>query len=165
MADDSIVIVAAARTPMGGFLGDLKPLAAHELGAIAIRAAVERAGVKPAEVQEAIIGNVLSAGQGQAPARQAALGAGLPPATGCMTINKVCGSGMKAAMIAHDQLALGVWIGAGVDDAGADGPFNAERVTDGDHQFPDAQRPCVTDRRGRQRTASGSGSDPRPRGL
>jgi acetyl-CoA C-acetyltransferase len=108
MADDSIVIVAAARTPMGGFLGDLKPLAAYELGAIAIRAAVERAGVKPAEVQEAIMGNVLSAGQGQAPARQAALGAGLPPATGCMTINKVCGSGMKAAMIAHDQLALGV---------------------------------------------------------
>jgi acetyl-CoA C-acetyltransferase len=108
MTNESIVIVAAARTPMGGFMGDLKSLAAHELGAIAIRAAVARAGVKPAEVQEAIMGNVLPAGQGQAPARQAALGAGLPPATGCMTVNKVCGSGMKAAMIAHDQLALGV---------------------------------------------------------
>ena len=108
MTDDSIVIVAAARTPMGGFMGDLKSLAAPELGAVAIRAAVERAGVKPAEVREVIMGNVLPAGQGQAPARQAALGAGLPPAVGCMTVNKVCGSGMKSAMIAHDQLALGV---------------------------------------------------------
>jgi acetyl-CoA C-acetyltransferase len=88
-------------------MGDLKALAAPELGAIAIRAAVERAGVKPEDVQEVIMGNVLSAGQGQAPARQAALGAGLPPAVGCMTINKVCGSGMKAAMLAHDMLALG----------------------------------------------------------
>jgi acetyl-CoA C-acetyltransferase len=92
---------------MGGFMGDLKALAAPELGAIAIRAAVERAGVKPEDVQEVIMGNVLSAGQGQAPARQAALGAGLPPAVGCMTINKVCGSGMKAAMLAHDTLIVG----------------------------------------------------------
>ena len=88
-------------------MGDLKSLAAPELGAIAIRAAVERAGIMPADVQEVIMGNVLPAGQGQAPARQAALGAGLPPAVGCMTINKVCGSGMKAAMLASDQLALG----------------------------------------------------------
>ena len=107
MRDDPIVIVSAARTPMGGFMGDLKALAAPELGAIAIRAAVERAGVKPEDVQEVIMGNVLSAGQGQAPARQAALGAGLPPAVGCMTINKVCGSGMKAAMLAHDTLIVG----------------------------------------------------------
>jgi len=107
MRDDPIVIVSAARTPMGGFMGDLKALAAPELGAIAIRAAVERAGVKPEDVQEVIMGNVLSAGQGQAPARQAALGAGLPAAVGCMTINKVCGSGMKAAMLARDQLTLG----------------------------------------------------------
>ena len=107
MKDDPVVIVSAARTPLGGFLGDLKSLAAPELGAIAIRAAVERAGVKPEDVQEAIMGNVLPAGQGQAPARQAALGAGLPPAVSCMTINKVCGSGMKAAMLAHDQLTLG----------------------------------------------------------
>ena len=107
MPDNPIVIVGAARTPMGGFMGDLKALSAPELGAFAIRAAVERAGVQPAEVQEAIMGNVLPAGVGQAPARQAALAAGLTPATACMTINKVCGSGMKAAMLAHDALALG----------------------------------------------------------
>jgi len=106
MPDNPIVIVGAARTPMGGFMGDLKALSAPELGAFAIRAAVERAGVQPEEVQEAIMGNVLSAGVGQAPARQAALAAGLTPATACMTINKVCGSGMKAAMLAHDALAL-----------------------------------------------------------
>ena len=108
MNDDPVVIVGSARTPMGAFMGDLKSLSAPELGAFAIRAAVERAGVRPDEVQEVIMGNVLPAGQGQAPARQAALGAGLPPATGCTTINKVCGSGMKAAMLAHDMLALGV---------------------------------------------------------
>jgi len=108
MKDDSIVIASAARTPMGGFMGDLKSVAAPELGAFAIRAAIERAGVKLDEVQEVIMGNVLPAGQGQAPARQAALGAGLPPAVACMTINKVCGSGMKAAMLARDQLTLGV---------------------------------------------------------
>lgn len=107
MREDPIVIVSAARTPMGAFMGDLKALAAPELGACAIRAAVERAGVKPEDVQEVIMGNVLPAGQGQAPARQAALGAGLPPAVGCMTINKVCGSGMKAAMLAHDLVTLG----------------------------------------------------------
>jgi acetyl-CoA C-acetyltransferase len=106
MPDNPIVIVGAARTPMGGFMGDLKALSAPELGAFAIRAAVERAGVQPEEVQEAIMGNVLPAGVGQAPARQAALAAGLTPATACMTINKVCGSGMKAAMLAHDALAL-----------------------------------------------------------
>jgi acetyl-CoA C-acetyltransferase len=108
MNDDPIVIVGSARTPMGAFMGDLKALSAPELGAAAIRAAVERAGVKPGEVQEVIMGNVLPAGQGQAPARQAAFGAGLPPSTGCTTINKVCGSGMKAAMLARDMLALGV---------------------------------------------------------
>ena len=108
MHDDPIVIVGSARTPMGGFMGDLKALSAPELGAFAIRAAVERAGVKPEHIQEVIMGNVLPAGQGQAPARQAALGAGLPASTGCTTINKVCGSGMKAAMLAHDMLTLGV---------------------------------------------------------
>ena len=106
MKDDPVVIVSAARTPIGGFMGDLKSLAAPELGAIAIRTALERAGLKPEDVQEVIMGNVLPAGQGQAPARQAALGAGLPPSVGCMTINKVCGSGMKAAMLARDELAL-----------------------------------------------------------
>jgi acetyl-CoA C-acetyltransferase len=104
---ETIVIASAARTPMGGFQGALKGFAARDLGAAAIRAAVERAGVTPAEVDEVIMGNVLPAGQGQAPARQAALAAGLPNSTGCTTINKVCGSGMKAAMIAHDALALG----------------------------------------------------------
>ena len=107
MNADPVVIVSYARTPMGGFMGDLKSVAAPELGARAISAAVERAGIKPDDVQEVIMGNVLPAGQGQAPARQAALGAGLPPAVGCTTINKVCGSGMKAAMLAHDLITLG----------------------------------------------------------
>jgi len=107
MTQDPIVIVSAARTPMGGFQGDLKGFAAPELGAAAIRAAVERAKLKPEDVQEVIMGCVLPAGQGQAPARQASLGAGLPLAAGCTTVNKMCGSGMKAAMLAHDLLAAG----------------------------------------------------------
>ena len=105
--DDPVVIVSAARTPMGAFMGELKSLAAPELGAAAIRAAVERSGVAPQDMHEVIMGNVLPAGQGQAPARQAALGAGLPLATGSTTINKMCGSGMKAAMLAHDLVAVG----------------------------------------------------------
>jgi len=94
MEKDPVVIVSAARTPMGAFQGELKGFAAPELGAAAIRAAVERAKIKPEEVQEVIMGCVLPAGQGQAPARQASLGAGLPLGTGCTTINKMCGSGM-----------------------------------------------------------------------
>ncbi|HVC12182.1 MAG TPA: acetyl-CoA C-acetyltransferase [Burkholderiales bacterium] len=107
MPNDPIVIVSAARTPMGAFQGELKGFAAPELGAAAIRAAVERARVKPEDVQEVIMGCVLPAGQGQAPARQASLGAGLPLAAGCTTVNKMCGSGMKAAMLAHDLLTAG----------------------------------------------------------
>jgi acetyl-CoA C-acetyltransferase len=107
MAQDPIVIVSAARTPMGGFQGELKGFAAPELGAAAIRAAVERAKLQPSDIQEVIMGCVLPAGQGQAPARQASLGAGLPLAAGCTTVNKMCGSGMKAAMLAHDMLAAG----------------------------------------------------------
>jgi acetyl-CoA C-acetyltransferase len=107
MNTDPIVIVSAARTPMGGFQGELKGFAAPELGAAAIRAAVERAKLKPEDVQEVIMGCVLPAGQGQAPARQASLGAGLPLAAGCTTVNKMCGSGMKAAMFAHDELLAG----------------------------------------------------------
>ena len=107
MNQDPVVIVGAARTPMGALQGELKDFAAPELGAVAIRAAVERARVQPADVQEVIMGCVLSAGQGQAPARQASLGAGLSPATGCTTVNKMCGSGMKAAMLAHDLLLSG----------------------------------------------------------
>ena len=104
---DPVVIVSAARTPMGGFQGELKGFAAPELGAAAIRAAVERAKIRPEEVNEVIMGCVLPAGQGQAPARQASLGAGLPLAAGCTTVNKMCGSGMKAAMFAHDALLAG----------------------------------------------------------
>ncbi|HEY7761234.1 MAG TPA: acetyl-CoA C-acetyltransferase [Burkholderiales bacterium] len=104
---DPIVIVGAARTPMGAFQGELKDFTAAELGAVAIRAALERAGVKSEDVEEVIMGCVLPAGQGQAPARQAALGAGLPLATGCTTVNKMCGSGMKAAMLANDLLLAG----------------------------------------------------------
>ncbi len=107
MQADPIVIVSAARTPMGAFQGELRGFAAPELGAAAIRAAVERAKVKPEEVDEVIMGCVLPAGQGQAPARQASLGGGLPLAAGCTTVNKMCGSGMKAAMLAHDLLAVG----------------------------------------------------------
>ncbi|WP_277189307.1 acetyl-CoA C-acetyltransferase [Caballeronia sp. BR00000012568055] len=104
---DAVVIVSAARTPMAAFQGDFASLTAPELGAAAIRAAVERAGLKPEQIDEAIMGCVLPAGQGQAPARQAALGAGLPLGTGCTTINKMCGSGMRAAMFAHDMLLAG----------------------------------------------------------
>ena len=98
---DPVVIVGLARTPMGALQGELKDFAAPELGAVAIRAAVERAGIAPADVQEVIMGCVLPAGQGQAPARQASLGAGVPLAAGCTTVNKMCGSGMKAAMLAQ----------------------------------------------------------------
>ena len=104
---DPIVIVGAARTPMGGFQGDLTALTAAQLGAVAIRAAVERAGLPPERIDEVLMGCVLPAGQGQAPARQAALGAGLPLGAACTTVNKMCGSGMRAAMFAHDMLLAG----------------------------------------------------------
>ena len=107
MQQQEIVIVGMARTAMGGFQGALSGLTASQLGAAAIRAAVERAGVAAGDVDEVIMGCVLPAGQGQAPARQAALGGGLPQATPCTTINKMCGSGMKAVMMAHDQLLAG----------------------------------------------------------
>jgi acetyl-CoA C-acetyltransferase len=104
---DPIVIVSAARTPMGGFMGDFASMTCAQLGSVAIKAAVERAGLKPEQVDEVIMGCVLPAGQGQAPARQASLGAGLPLAAGCTTVNKMCGSGMRAAMYAHDMLLAG----------------------------------------------------------
>lgn len=104
---DPIVIVGAARTPMGSFQGDFSSLAAHDLGAAAIRAAVERAGIAPDAVDEVLMGNCLMAGQGQAPARQAALKAGLPKSAGAVTLSKMCGSGMRAAMFAHDMLVAG----------------------------------------------------------
>jgi acetyl-CoA C-acetyltransferase len=104
---ESIVIVGAARTPMGSFQGDFSTLAAHDLGGAAIKAAVERAGIPGDAVGEVLFGNCLMAGQGQAPARQAALGAGLPQSAGAVTLSKMCGSGMKAAMFAHDMLLAG----------------------------------------------------------
>ena len=104
---DPVVIVSVARTPMGAMMGSLSGFAAHQLGAVAIKAAVERAGLKPDQVSEVIMGNVLQAGQGQAPARQAAIGAGLPLGVSCTTVHKVCGSGMKAAMFGHDMLKAG----------------------------------------------------------
>ena len=104
---DPIVIVSAARTPIGGLLGDFSSLAAHRLGAVAIRAAVERAGVPGDAINEVLMGNCLMAGQGQAPARQAALGAGLPQSTGAVTLSKMCGSGMRAMMFGHDMLVAG----------------------------------------------------------
>ncbi|WP_341646205.1 acetyl-CoA C-acetyltransferase [Thauera sp. SDU_THAU2] len=104
---DPVVVVSVARTPLGGFQGDLSGLSAPQLGAVAISSAVARAGLAPEQVQEVIMGCVLPAGLGQAPARQAALGAGLPLSAGCTTINKVCGSGMKATMLAHDLILAG----------------------------------------------------------
>ncbi len=104
---DPIVIVSAARTPMGAFQGDFASLAAHDLGGAAIKAAVERAGISPDAVNEVLFGNCLMAGQGQAPARQAAFKGGLPNSAGAVTLSKMCGSGMRAAMFAHDMLAAG----------------------------------------------------------
>ncbi len=107
MATDLIVIVSAARTPIGGLLGDFSSLAAWELGATAIKAAVERAGLPGDTIDEVLFGNCLMAGQGQAPARQALRRAGLPDSTGAVTLSKMCGSGMRAMMFAHDMLAAG----------------------------------------------------------
>ncbi|TAM25623.1 MAG: acetyl-CoA C-acetyltransferase, partial [Nevskiaceae bacterium] len=107
MSQDPIVILSATRTPLGALLGMFSGHTAAQLGAVAIKAAVERAGLQPGDVQEVIFGNVLGAGQGQAPARQALRGAGLPDAVGATTINKMCGSGLKAVMLAHDLLKIG----------------------------------------------------------
>jgi len=107
MSQQDVVITAAVRTPMGGMQGMFSSLSAAQLGATAIKAAVERSSLQPADVQEVIMGCVLPAGQGQAPARQAVRGAGLPDAAGATTINKVCGSGLKAVMLAHDLIKAG----------------------------------------------------------
>jgi acetyl-CoA C-acetyltransferase len=104
-SQDPIVIVSAVRTPIGGLLGDFSSLAGHQLGAIAIKAAVARAGITGDAVNEVLMGNCLMAGQGQAPARQAALGAGLPQSAGAVTLSKMCGSGMRAMMFANDMLS------------------------------------------------------------
>ncbi len=107
MQPESIVITASARTPIGEFLGCLSQIKAYELGAFAIKGALKRSCVEPQQIDEVLMGCVLSAGQGQAPARQAALEAGLPTSVGCTTINKMCGSGMKAIMLGHDLIKAG----------------------------------------------------------
>ncbi|WP_297366723.1 acetyl-CoA C-acyltransferase [Acidocella sp.] len=145
---DPIVIAAAARTPMGGFQGDFTPLAASELGAMAIKAALERAGLSAAAVEEVVFGNVLPAGQGQAPARQAALKAGLPLGAGATTVNKMCGSGMKAAMFGHDLIkagSAGIVVAGGMESM-TNAPYLLEKARGGyrlghgkvlDHMFLD----------------------------
>lgn len=145
---DPIVIVASARTPMGGFRGDLQGLSAPDLGAAAIRAAVARAGIDPAAVQEVLMGCVLPAGLGQAPARQAALGAGLGNSTVCTTLNKMCGSGMQAVILGHDLLRAGsaeVVVAGGMESM-SNAPYLLDRARGGyrmghgkvlDHMFLD----------------------------
>ncbi len=152
-----IVIVSAARTPMGGFQGSLSSVPAVELGAIAIREAVARAGIAPADVQEVIMGCVLPAGLKQGPARQASLNAGLPSATGCTTINKLCGSGMKAVMQAFDALKAGsneVMVAGGMESM-SNAPYIIEKARTGlrmghgeikDHMFFDGLEDARTGR-------------------
>ncbi|NBA97694.1 acetyl-CoA C-acyltransferase [Pseudomonas sp. R5(2019)] len=148
LANDPIVIVSAVRTPMGGLQGDFKSLSAPQLGAAAIKAAVERAGVAAGSVDQVLFGCVLSAGIGQAPARQAALGAGLDKATTCTTLNKMCGSGMQAAIMGHDLLLAGsaeVVVAGGMESM-SNAPYLLERARSGyrmghgkitDHMFFD----------------------------
>jgi acetyl-CoA C-acetyltransferase len=147
-ASDPVVIVGAARTPIGAFQGDLKDLTAPELGALAIRASIERAEIPLDSVDEVLFGCVLTAGLGQAPARQAALGAGLLPSTGAVTINKMCGSGMKAVMLAHDLLLAGsakIVVAGGMESM-SNAPYLLDRARAGyrmghsrvlDHMFLD----------------------------
>ncbi|MDY7095986.1 MAG: thiolase family protein [Acidobacteriota bacterium] len=130
---DDIVILSAVRTPIGSFQGGLAPLPAHALGAAALAQAIERAGVDPADVEQVNMGCVLPAGQGQAPARQAALGAGCPHSTGALTLNKVCGSGMKAVMVGANDLRCGDFevVAAGGMENMSQAPYLAAGVRDG----------------------------------
>lgn len=148
LANDPIVIVSAVRTPMGGLQGDLKSLTAPQLGSAAIRGAVERAGIDAACVEQVLFGCVLPAGQGQAPARQAALGAGLDKHTTCTTLNKMCGSGMQAAIMAHDLLLAGTAdvVVAGGMESMTNAPYLLDKARSGyrmghgkiiDHMFMD----------------------------
>ncbi len=145
---DPVVIVGSARTPMGGFQGALSAARAPDLGAAAIRAAVERAGLEPTDVEEILMGCVLPAGQGQAPARQASLGAGIPLGAGCTTVNKMCGSGMKAAMLANDLIlarSSEIMVAGGMESM-SNAPYLLDRARSGyrmghgrvlDHMFLD----------------------------
>ena len=133
MSNDPVVITSAVRTPIGGLLGVFSALPAHQLGVVAVKAAVARAGLAPDAIDEVILGNVLMAGQGQAPARQAALGAGLPIGVGCTTINKMCGSGLKAIMLAHDLLRAGsgnVFVAGGMESM-TNAPYLLQRARSG----------------------------------
>ena len=146
--DDPVVIVSAVRTPMGGFQGDLKSLSAPQLGAAAIRAAVERGGIASEDVEQVLFGCVLSAGLGQAPARQAALSAGLATSTRCTTLNKMCGSGMQAVILGHDMLLAGsarIVVAGGMESM-SNAPYLLDRARSGyrmghgrvlDHMFLD----------------------------
>lgn len=128
-----VVIAGAARTPIGSFLGALSAVSAPDLGAVAIKAAIERAGLTPADIQEVFMGCVLTAGQGQAPARQAALAAGLPQSTPCTTLNKMCGSGLKAVVSAYQAVALGdadIAVAGGMESM-SNAPFLLPRVRQG----------------------------------
>ena len=157
MSQNDIVIVSGVRTPMGGFQGSLSSVPAVDLGALAIREAVARAGIAAADVQEVIMGCVLPAGLKQGPARQAALNAGLPAATGCTTINKLCGSGMKAVMFAHDALKAGtnqVMIAGGMESM-SNAPYLMDKARSGmrmghaevkDHMFLDGLEDARTGR-------------------
>lgn len=152
-----IVIVSGARTPMGGFQGSLSSVPAVELGATVIREAVSRAGIAPSDVEEVIMGCVLPAGLKQGPARQASLNAGLPSTTGCTTINKLCGSGMKAVMFAHDLLKAGsnkVMVAGGMESM-SNAPYIIEKARNGlrmghgeikDHMFLDGLEDARTGR-------------------
>jgi acetyl-CoA C-acetyltransferase len=154
----TVVIVDGSRTPMGGFQGALAPITATELGAIAIKDAVAKSGIQPEDVQEVIMGNVLPAGLKQGPARQASRGAGLPDATGCTTINKLCGSGMKATMLAHDLIKAGtnkIMVSGGMESM-TNAPYilptarSGYRMGDGDtakdHMFLDGLQDAETGR-------------------
>lgn len=154
---DPIVVVGMARTPMGGFQGELSSVSATQLGSSAIKAALERSTLGPCQVDDVVMGCVLPAGLGQAPARQAALGAGLTQNTGCTTINKVCGSGLKAVMIAHDQLALGthdIMIAGGMESM-SNAPYLLPKARSGyrlghgeliDHMFFDGLQNAYDDK-------------------
>lgn len=154
---ESIVIVSGVRTPMGGFQGSLSGVSAVDLGALVIREAVARAGIAPADVEEVIMGCVLPAGLKQGPARQASLQAGLPSATGCTTINKLCGSGMKAVMMAADMLKAGsnqIMLAGGMESM-SNAPYVIEKARSGlrmghgeikDHMFLDGLEDASTGR-------------------
>lgn len=142
MSQDEVVILSAARTPIGGLLGQFKALSAVDLGVIALKTALERAKVSPEQIEEVIFGNVLSAGQGQAPARQVALKAGLSPHVDCTTLNKMCGSGMKAVMLAASDLRQGEYqlVAAGGIESMTNAPYLLPKAREG---FRLGHTPCV----------------------